>query len=279
VLIDDDRVAGLGAALAWAQSHGAAELNVLAGPVVAGIVARRASQFSSPPSVWAVEGRVVGPASPAAPLALDGTSPDPAFVELLRDHGATPVFEHGVLRGEVLGLEVARVVNGHLEVGVGRHDRLARSEMRPGQDLGEALDETVAAVAERRRAGAPPHPANTLARARWLRAVVCAHPDLVGARSLEPVEPPLPWVDLPEVGAAPCVGGDLVVVCSVGVDLDLIPTAADCRLIYRPNGSLTVVVPEGDDIPVTRALAEALAAPASVVTVPRDWASLLSTST
>jgi hypothetical protein len=42
---------------------------------------------------------------------------------------------------------------------------------------------------------------------------------------------------------------------------------------------LRVVVPEGDDVPVTRHLALALAAPASVVTVPRDWASALLTST
>jgi hypothetical protein len=42
---------------------------------------------------------------------------------------------------------------------------------------------------------------------------------------------------------------------------------------------LAVVVPEGDDMPVTRQLALALAAPASVVTVPRDWASVLLAST
>jgi hypothetical protein len=233
--------------------------------------------------VWAIEGRSVNPAVPTAPV-ISTTIPDAAVVELLLAHGATPVIEHGVLRGEVLGLEVARVINGHLEVGVGRHDRNARLEMRPDQDVGEALDEAVAAVVSRRRASIPSHPANTLARARWLRAVVCARPSLVGALVLEPVEPPLPWVDLAEAGAAPCVGlseagADLVVVCSVGVDLDLIPTAADCRLIQRPNGSLTVVVPQGDDVPITRSLADALVAPASVVTVPRDWASTLSVST
>ncbi len=194
-------------------------------------------------------------------------------------HGAEPVVEHGVLRGEVLGLEVARVVDGRLQVGVGRHDRIARLEMRPGEALGAALDEAVAAVRERRRPGAGRHPANTLARARWLRSVVCARPELVDAGRLEPVAPPLPWFDLPEAAAAPCVGvgsqGDpVVVVCSTGVDVDLVPTAADCRRLYSPGADLVVVVPEGDDLPVTRALAGALARPALVRTVPRSWEEL-----
>jgi hypothetical protein len=149
--------------------------------------------------------------------------------------------------------------------------------MRPDQDAGAALDETVAAVLARRVPGAAPHPANTLARSRWLRSVVCHEPSLVGAASLCPVEPPLPWFDLPEAGAAPCVGRSpqddpVVVVCSVGVDLDVIPTAADTRLLHASEAGLVVAVPAGDDLPVTRALAGWLESPASVVTVPRDWA-------
>jgi hypothetical protein len=203
-----------------------------------------------------------------------------AYRDILRAHGAEPVLEHGVLRGEVLGLEVARVVDGHLQVGVGRHDRLARAEMRPDEDIGEALDEAVGAVRARRRLGEPRHPANTLARGRWLRSVVCARPELVGARDLVPVEPPLPWFDLPEAGAAPALGTSspgarpLVVVCSVGVDLDLVPTAADSRLIHCPGAELAIVVPEGDDVPVTRALAAMLANPADVRVVRNKWEDL-----
>jgi hypothetical protein len=204
---------------------------------------------------------------------------DDRWEDLLVAHGAEAVVEHGVLRGEVLGLEVARVVDGVLQVGVGRHDRNARLDMRPGEDLGAALDETVAAVRERRRAGAARHPANTLARGRWLRSVVCASPGLAGAASLRAVAPPLPWFDLPEAGAAPCVGmgedgSPVVVVCSTGVEIDLVPTAADCRRLYSPGASLVLVVPEGDDLPVTRSLAAALARPADVRTVSRDWESL-----
>jgi hypothetical protein len=187
-----------------------------------------------------------------------------------------PVVEHGVLRGEVLGLEVARVVDGHLAIGVGRHDRAARTELGGDEDPGSALAEVVAAVTRLRRPDAPVHPANTLARSRWLRAVVCARPALVGAADLGQVAPPLLVEDLTDNSAVPCIGvaadgRPLVVVCSTGVDPDVIPTAADSRRLYRPEADLLVVVPEGDDHPLTRALAGALARPASVRTVCRGW--------
>ena len=46
----------------------------------------------------------------------------------------------------------------------------------------------------------------------------------------------------------------VVVVCSTGIDLDLVPTAADCRRLYDPDAGLVIVIPEGDDHPVTLAL-------------------------
>jgi hypothetical protein len=222
------------------------------------------------------------PASAAASNDLwgrpDGTT---EFARLLARYEIDAVVEHGVLRGEVLGLEVARVIAGRLEVGVGRHDRYARAEIRRDEELGSALEQAAGAVRARRRPGAPSHPANQLARSRWLRAVLCADPSLVGAAHLRPVPPPLPWFDLPEAGSAPALGavgggaGDqVVVVCSVGVDLDLVPTAADCRALYAPAASLVLAIPEGDDVSITRELAAALTEPASIRVVPRGWESL-----
>lgn len=286
MLIDDGGVARFGPALALADSRGAGSLDVLveeAVPGAAGIIARRAGEMREPPGVWSLSGREIrraepAPPAPPVPPGFEGSDADPVdeFVRLLVAHGAEPVLEHGVLRGEVLGLEVARLIGGRLVVGVGRHDRDARTEMRPGEDLGSALDEAVSAVRARRRPDAGRHPANTLARSRWLRSVVVAHPELVGASSLEAVAPPMPWFDLPEAGAAPCVGrlvdgSPMVVVCSAGIDLDVVPTAADCRLMYAPQGQLIIAVPEGDDAAVNLRLAAALARPADVVTVPKDW--------
>ena len=281
MLIDDSEPRRFGPALAWAWRHQVGELHVLVeGPDAAGVVARRAAEMARPPSVWVVSGRTLTPAVPAAADVPAGVGGEALrYVELLRAHGAVPQIEHGVLRGEVLGLEVARVVAGRLEIGVGRHDRAARAELGGDVDPGPALDQAVGAVVARRRPGAAPHPANTLARSRWLRAIVCVRPALVDAGELDPVAPPLPMADLTDNGPVPCVGigggGEpLVVVCSTGVDPDLISTAADSRRLYRPDARLVVVVPEGDDHPVTMALAAALARPASVRTVPRRWEGL-----
>jgi hypothetical protein len=283
VLIDDGSARRFGAALAWAWRFGALDLHVLvdgdAGGDVVGVVARRAAEMAEPPSIWAVDGRELSQGEPAPAVWPAPLPRDLRFAELLRSHGAVPVVEHGVLRGEVLGLEVARVVDGRLEIGVGRHDRAARAELGWDTDPGPALSEVVAAVQELRRAGAPVHPANTLARSRWLRAVVCARPTLVGAGDLDPVAPPLPAPDLTDNGAVPCLGVSvdgraLMVVCSSGIDPDVIPTAADSRLRYRADADLVVVVPDGDDHPLTVALAAALARPARVRTVPRGWEAL-----
>jgi hypothetical protein len=294
VLIDDASIARFGPALAWACRQEAGEVHVLVegaapgAPAASGVMARRASAWADPPRVWDVRGRDISVAAPADAVGPDSSPASDemqdsirAHGELMRAHGAEPILEHGVLRGEVLGLEVARLVGAELQVGVGRHDRMARTEMHPDQDPGRALDEAVGVVRARRRRGEPRHPANTLARGRWLRSVVCARPELAGARELVPVSPPLPWFDLPEAGAAPAGGTSLpperplIAVCSVGVDLDLVPTAADSRLIHAPGAELVVVVPEGDDVPITRALAASLARPAEVRVVPRGWEGLV----
>ena len=60
-------------------------------------------------------------------------------------------------------------------------------------------------------------------------------------------------------------------VCSVGIDLDLVPAAAEARLALDPEADLVLVVPERDDHPMTRALAERLRMRAEVRTVVGDW--------
>ena len=69
----------------------------------------------------------------------------------------------------------------------------------------------------------------------------------------------------------------LIVACTVGVDPDLVPQAADARrqaagrVGFVPDGAgcrSAVVVPEGDDHPMIRRLAALLRRPAEVVTVP-----------
>ena len=247
-----------------------------------GLLARRAAHFARPPAVWRVEGRSLT-AAEAEPLP-GRTAPHPTAEltsVLLRAAGADVVVEHGVVSGEVRGLEIARVVvaddgAARIEVGVGRHDREAFAMVHGDVPAAEALADVIGTVRRHRHADAPHHPLNRLAGERWLRATVVADPGLVGCASLTAVDPPLPRTNVKDPVPAPAVGEDLdgrpvVAVCSVGVDIDLVPSAADARAMHAPGARLLLVVPERDDHPVTRALAAALAEPAEVVPVAGDW--------
>lgn len=314
VLIDDGAVTGFGAGLAWAQAAlskrdsgdrgrdggagagaGWNELHVLverspgglaadAGLVAAGVVARRAAQFLDNITTWVVDGRSVTPAEPTPPD-VEGSIPAWAgpLVDILLDHGVEPVAEHGILKGEVAGLEVARAVNDgfgpRLAVGVGRRDQETRAQLRPGEPVDVALEDVVRVVRQWRRPGVRSHPANLLARPRWLRANLAAEPGLVGAATLHSVADPAPVVPglarslqapRPAGLAGERDGGEpLVVVCSTGIDVDLVPAAADYRLADGRDAALVLVVPEGDDHPLTRRLAGRLRRPAELRAVSR----------
>ena len=199
--------------------------------------------------------------------------------------GAAPVEEHGVLGGEVRGLEVCRAVvddaplapggpGARLDVGIGEHDREAFRLVHGDGSVDGALAQVVAEVAAHRRPGAPAHALNRLARERALRHRLVADPSLVGLAALAPAPPPVARTNVAD--AVPCValgtddsGAPVVVVCSAGVDLDLVPFAADARdALAGPDARLLLAVPEGDDLPVTRELAARLTVPAEVVPVP-----------
>lgn len=276
----DDASRSLGPALFWAHRHGIDDLHVLADDPVAGAtLARRAGEFAGPPAspaitVWTVDGRALVetaaapvPAPPAS--SLDDLPPEvAAFERTLRAAGAEPVVEHGVLVGEVLGLEVARVITGggepSLEVGVGKHDRHAQSLVHGERSRAEALARAIQFVGAHRRAGAEPHPLNRLARERWLRSILLERPAVVGAARLRPVSSPVLRDDLRVSAPAPAIGEGadgrpVVVVCSTGIDLDLVPAAADVRLASGvPDARLVLVVPPRDDHPAIRRLAAGL---------------------
>ena len=282
VLADEDAPRALGRALLWARRFMLHDLHVLVADAdAAGLLARRAEAFADPPTVWVVDGTDLRQMSPA-PLPVSPPL-DPraaALADQLLAAGAEPVVEHGVLRGEVLGLEVARVVvddeGAYVEVGVGKHDRHAQRLVHADEPTADALARAVATVADHRRAGAPPHPLNRLSSERWLRARVVSEPGLVGAAHLAPVPSPVDRDDLRLPAPAPAAGTDvegcpLLVVCSTGIDVDLVPVAADARLADGRDPRLVLVVPERDDHLHLRPLADALREPAEVMTVSDDW--------
>jgi hypothetical protein len=288
ILAEDraDRV--LGPALVWAERHGIGALHLLASPEAAGTVARQAAEFAPPSAeVWRVDGRDLTRAKAApAPVPGPAASP-PELVDLLIDAGLEVVVEGGLVRGEVNGLEVARIVAGRttagvpidapaLEVGVGKADRELTAMVHSGLPPIEQLTRVVEIVRAHRRPGAPRHPLNQLVPDRWLRAVLCRAPALVGLASLRSAEGPRPRPNLREraiaVARGEFSGGEpAVVACSVGIALDLVPSAADARAALDPSARLLLAVPERDDHPGTPRLAARLREPADVVPIPGDW--------
>ena len=286
VLAEDHAGRSLGGAIVWARRHQATTLHLLAA-ADAPKLARRAARFTMPVTIWRIDGTALTEATPAP------SEPDPApdertapFVALFERAGAMPVAEGGILRAEVRGLEVARVEidettnEPRLAVGVGKHDRDAQREIRGDRQGFDELFEVVRIVAEHRIAEGAGHAAFHLSAERWLRDVVLRNPDLVHANGdLEPRPSPNPRDDLRAPAPAPAAGSHaetnepLLVVCSVGTDLDLVPAATDAAEADGRDPHVRFVVPEGDDLPSTRDLVDLLSIHADLVTVPPDWRS------
>jgi hypothetical protein len=269
----------------WASRQGVGELHVIADTMQRSD-GRRAAVVRAPQvSLWRSVGRRLDP--------LTATDPQPAnpldprllsLVPAIEAAGAEAVVEHGVLRAEVLGLEVARAeldVDGqpHLLVGVGRHDRLAQATMHPGDGpVTGSLTDAVGAVRTWRIPGAAPHAANQLARSRWLRWVLLRHPGLVGAGALAPLEG-LVHRSLKE--AAPALmlgttpgGAPLVVAASVGPDLDAPIEAAVVARAAAPGAAVVLAVAPADALAAIGVLAGAVTPAVEIRTVPADWAEL-----
>jgi hypothetical protein len=289
VLFDERPERGLGPAVAWALRHDATSLHVLADRGT-GTLARRAGAFGLPIVVHHVEGRALVPAI-AEPLIPPPPASEAhrAFAAVIVAGGAIPVEEHGVVAGEVAGLEVCRVVDdpvsgeARLDVGVGAHDREMFQMLHGDRPAVEALAEVVATVARHRVPGAPPHPLNQLGASRLLRDLVIRRPEAVGADVLVAAAPPLPRPNLKD--ELPCVaegvvdGRRVLVVCSTGVDLDLVPFSVDAAAALatagRPVTECLLIVPSRDALPIQQRIA-ALAAPPSRL-VPVDVAALVAT--
>ncbi len=298
VLADVDADRALGAALVWADRNQVTELHLLADAAddhgAAGTLARQAAYFADPPTVWAVEGASLVAVDPA-PSPVRAPAPAPSeLVDLLIDAGLEVVVEGGMVRGEINGLEVARIVHGEttsgepidapvLEVGVGKADRELTAMVHGGLPAVAQLGRVATIVREQRRAGAPRHPLNQLVPERWLRAVLCRNPGLAGLASLRPAEGARPRPNLSERDVAIATGestdgAPVVVACAVGIALDLVPVAADARVAVdgvaaadSPPSRLVLAVPERDDHPTIRRLAARLRTPADVVPIHGDW--------
>lgn len=238
-LVDGDSSRCLGPVLAWCGANDITVPVRILTESHGGIVARRAGQFDVDVTVWQVDERSIAPVGPEAHLPFLGPSPSHlAFASLIESAGADVVIEHGVVLGEVRGLELCRVVDDaatgetRLEVGMGAHDREAFAMVHGEVPTEEALRRVIEAVLPHREQGAPPHPFNQFGAERLLRWNALQDPAAVGCSSLAPAEPPVVRTNLKD--AVPCAaigldadGATVAVTFAIGMDLDALPFALD----------------------------------------------------
>jgi len=293
VLVEGSAVRSLGAALAWAIRHDTTSLHLVAEDTT-GLLARRAQRLAFAVTIWFPQDRSLLPVV-AEPLA-EPAAPSPQHLELvavIEAAGATANIEHGVVVGEVRGLEVCRVVDqptvGHfadlgdvdiaprpdsvtadgvlLEVGVGANDREAFRMLHGDIPTTEALAAVVDSVLAHRSSDAPQHPLNRLGQERYLRWQLEQDPTLVDMVAVTPTEPPQPRPNLKD--PIPCVaratgsdGRESMVVCSVGVDVDLVGFVADVQ--EMAEAPVIVALRARDAMAITRDLLDLLVTPVDI---------------
>lgn len=269
IYISEQHARALSPALLWAEKHNIASLNLIS-EFDSEVLARRAALFTRQVSVWSVHDGQVLPAVTVGPLPQRNVLPShERFAAMIESSGADVVREHGLLTGEVFGLEVCRVVNedigddARLEIGVGAHDRETFQLVYGREATTESLVRVVGVVQDHRSVGSVPHPLNRLAPERFLRHRLMLDPALVNAESLIPVEPPVVRMNVKD--EMPCVlqgvlanGAQVVVVCTASIDVDVVAFGADARLRTLPNAELVIATHTNNVTPSLHKLAQSL---------------------
>ena len=284
VLVTGRHERSLGPALMWSLRNNATSLKLLSSER-AGELARIAMHFDFAIEVFEVEAAGVARAAvPKSAEKIEVSVADEMFADFIKSAGAEVVREHGVISGEVCGLEVCRVVRAtdsgdldgagesELEIGVGAHDRETFKLLHGRTATIESLRKVIAEVAARRAVGAQVHPLNQLARERMLRHYVCQSPQLVGAKSLQVAQPPIARANLKDVVPCSAVGVSLtgekmVVIFNIGVDPYVVSFGADARGQINGSADLVFAMPTRDIVPAVERVAQMLRRPARFVGV------------
>lgn len=263
-------------------------LTVFAEADVAPVLARRVAVLQAVGLMVDLEVLRVEGAEAMAVVPEKLVAPEPLSAEMwqqasvMADAGARVLDDNGRLVADVMGLEVARVTADGLRIGVGEADRELQVYVNSHLEDSEAL--TQAANTVRSLRPQPSHPLNRLARPRWLRSVLLDDPSLIDLPSLEPI-PPLAanegvFDTEPAAAYCPPTAGEIgvTVVCSVGVDLNLLPEALDYRERTDRDSRLILVVPERDQRLSVAPMQSLLAEPTLIETrsIQAPWESVRS---
>ena len=237
VLIDGEASRSLGPVLAW-TSQFERRVNLLV-ENNAGLLARRASLFDADITVWHVDDHTITRAIAESHIvSASATDAHLSFVDIIESSGADALVEHGIVVGEVRGLEMCRVVDDattgdvRLEVGMGRHDREAFTMIHGELPTAQAMRQVIDAVLPHRTEGADSHPFNQFGVERLSRWKAIKDPSTIGFSTLAPADPPVLRTNVKD--AVPCVAIGLTgakrlstVVFVHGVDLDCVSFAVD----------------------------------------------------
>ena len=224
------------------------------------ITQRRSNALKSSPSIFFFSN---GKANQVEPALFDERKfvepPLPEFEELCLKFDLEKVYEFGTWSGEIFGLEVLRVFDNEIQVGVGKLDREANSLISRGKPVSDVLSSAVEIVRLSRNSESSLHPLSRLVRERWLRADAVANPREYGMESLILLEPPIERKSLRDSMPTAAMGFDekgekVLYVFSVGIDIRLVPFIADLVLLELPD-RVEVVIPNKDIlVPIEKSL-------------------------
>ena len=268
VLIDGDASRSLGPTLAWSSKF-TRPVHLLV-EQDSGVLARRATLFNASVSVWHVNEKSLLPAvvEPHLPR-VDAEESHRALMPLIASSGADATVEHGVVIGEVRGLEMCRVVNdsitgeAKLEVGMGVNDREAFAMVHGELPTEQALRNVIEAVQVHREPGAMVHPFNQFGAERLHRWRALQDPASIGFVELSPVDPPVKRTNVKD--PVPCVAlGTLnedvsaVAVFVNGIDLDVVPFSVDAADMHGVD-HVVIAIRQRDVTSSLRTMAEVAA--------------------
>ena len=221
---------------------------------------RRSNALKPSPSIFFFSN---GKANQVEPALFDERKfvepPLPEFEELCLKFDLEKVYEFGTWSGEILGLEVLRVSDNEIQVGVGKLDREANSLISRGKPVSDVLSSAVEIVRLSRNSESSLHPLSRLVRERWLRADAVANPREYGMESLILLEPLIERKSLRDSMPTAAMGFDekgekVLYVFSVGIDIRLVPFIADLMLLELPD-RVEVVIPNKDIlVPIEKSL-------------------------
>ena len=224
------------------------------------ITQRRSNALKPSPSIFFFSN---GKANQVEPALFDERKfvepPLPEFEELCLKFDLEKVYEFGTWSGEILGLEVLRVSDNEIQVGVGKLDREANSLISRGKPVSDVLSSAVEIVRLSRNSESSLHPLSRLVRERWLRADAVANPREYGMESLILLEPLIERKSLRDSMPTAAMGFDekgekVLYVFSVGIDIRLVPFIADLMLLELPD-RVEVVIPNKDIlVPIEKSL-------------------------